>query len=233
MTPCWTEVNAAVMAVLAEFGRSRRAADRGTRGPSDGHVFVDRLFSLRHAEALGDGRAEVRLAAGTVVTPLARDFLKRQRVAIRVVSAREADGFRARAAGEWGFAIESRSGQAEAIRRALLDDWAEVGPDAVAAAHWVVDGQGRGALVVADEASVASWRSGRVEGIRASTVTEPEAVTRSVRHLGANLIVVEPAGKSIYLLRQLAERFRRGGAPVAPEWSQSDQQPVFRAGGTR
>jgi len=231
MMPSWTEVNAAVMAVLVEFGRSSRPAGNSSR--DRGEVFVDRLFSLRHAEAVADGSDEVRVAPGTVITPLARDFLKRRRVSIRVVSGREADGSRARRRGEWGFAIESRAGQSEAIRRALLEDWLEVGPDAVEAAHWVVDGEARGALVVADEASVAAWRAGRIEGIRAATVAEPEAVSRSIRHLGANLIVVEPAGKSIYLLSQIAGRFRRGGAPEVPGWIEHDERPVDRAGWLR
>ena len=57
---------------------------------------------------------------------------------------------------------------------------------------------------------------------------EPEAVSRAIRHLGANLIVVEPAGKSIYLLKQLGRAFRQGGAPRRS----SDERPG-RAGGSR
>ena len=228
MTPSWGEVNAAVMAVLADFGRKHRPAASSRNGHAD--VFVDRLFSLRHAEALVDGRDEVRVAPGTVVTPLALDFLKRRRVALRFVSGREAAGARGRSRGDWGFAIESRSGQAEAIRRALLVDWAEVGADSMAAAEWVGDGEGRGALVVADEASVATWRAARAEGIRSATVAEVDAVARAIRHLGANLIVVEPAGKSIYLLKQMAERFRRGGAPETPD---ELERPGIRAGWLR
>lgn len=79
MTPSWPEVNAAVLAVLSEFGRSRRPAERPTHGHRD--VFVERLFSLRHAESTGNGD-EVRIAPGTVVTPLARDFLKRRGIVL-------------------------------------------------------------------------------------------------------------------------------------------------------
>ena len=219
MTPSWPEVNAAVLAVLSEFGRSRRSADRPLNGHRD--VFVERLFSLRHAEAIGDEH-EVRITSGTVVTPLARDLLKRRRISLRVVSGREAARSKAHQIGEWGFAIESKSGQVEAIRRGLLDDWAEVGPDSVEAARWVVDGDGRGAFVVTDEASAAAWRAGRVEGIRAATVADPEAVSRAIRHLGANMIVVEASGKSIYLLKMLGQRFRQGGAPILPEWLETE-----------
>ena len=77
----------------------------------------------------------------------------------------------------------------------------------------MVDGDGRGALVVTDEASVATWRAVGSRGSGRATVAEPEAVSRSIRHLGANLIVVEPAGKSIYLLKQ---RSASGSARAAP-----------------
>ena len=215
MTPSWSEVNAAVLAVLGEFGRANRSNGRPAREVRD--VFVERLFSLRHAEAIGDVD-EVRVVAGTVVTPLAKALLKRRRIDLRFVSGREAALARGRHEGEWGFAIESRSGQVEAVRRMLLDDWTEIGIDPVEAAHWVIEGDGRGAFVVTDEASVATWRASRIDGIRPSTVAEPEAVSRSIRHLGANMIVVEPSGKSIYLLKQIGERFRRGGAPIVPDW---------------
>ena len=219
MTPSWSEVNAAVLSVLGEFGRPKRSSTRASTALPD--VFVDRLFSLRHAEAIGDVD-EIRVVAGTVVTPLAKDLLKRRRIGLRFVSGREAALARSLHEGEWGLAIESRSGQVEAIRRMLLDDWSEVGPDPVEAAHWIIEGDGRGAFVVTDEASVATWRASRIEGIRPSTVADPEAVSRSIRALGANMIVVEPSGKSIYLLKEIGERFRRGGAPVIPEWLEAE-----------
>ena len=60
--PTPSEVDAVIRAVLS-------GSDRGAK------VFADRLFALRHAEALPDGSREVRIAPGTVVTPLARDAL--------------------------------------------------------------------------------------------------------------------------------------------------------------
>jgi len=217
MMPSWTEVNAAVLAVLGEFGRASRSNGRPASSTADRDVFVERLFSLRHAETLGDV-AEVRILAGTVVTPLAKDWLKRRKISLRVVSGREVILSRNQTRGEWGFAIDSRSGQVEATRRMLLDDWIEVGLDSVEAALWIREAEGRGALVVTNEASVATWRASQVEGIRPATVSEPEAVSRAIRQLGANMIVVEPPGKSIYLLKQIGERFRQGGAPVQPDW---------------
>ena len=62
------------------------------------------------------GLRELRVAPGTVVTPLARDFLRRLGVGIAFVSTSEAGD-----AGRWGFAIETVSGVLEAFRRSLMD----------------------------------------------------------------------------------------------------------------
>ncbi len=219
MTPSWSEVNAAVMAVLGEVARPARPVARLSKPGRD--VFVERLFSLRHAEAVGDVD-EVRIVAGTVVTPLAKDLLRRKRINLRYVSKGEAALSRNHIQGDWGFAIESKNGQLEAIRRVLLEGWADVGDDSAEAARWVVEAEGRGALVVTDEASVASWRAGRFAGIRAATVAEPDQVSRAIKALGVNLIVVEPMAKSIFLVKQIGERFRQGGAPIKPEWLETE-----------
>jgi hypothetical protein len=203
------DVDAAVRSVLAERFDSRR----GLRS-AEASLFSSRLLSLREAESLPVGSRVVRVAPGTVVTPLARDYLKKLGVAIQFASRSEVD--RARNAGEWGFAIESESGLLEAFRRSMLDSsegWIELGASADLAVGWVAEMESRGALVLVDEASLAVYRAYQTQGLRAATVEEPNAAARAVRSIGANLLVVEPAGKSIALLRQIAATFRRAGGP--------------------
>ena len=215
MNQTWAEVNAAVLAVLAEWTRPAHRAIGGDRVRPE--VFVDRLLGVRQAERLGD-LGEVQILAGTVVTPLAHDVLKRQGVAVRVVSGRVASLARNRHQGEWAFAMESTRnlGLVASLRRHWLDgsDWSEVED----AARWVAGADHRGALVVTDEGSVATWRANQVAGIRAATVADVEATDRAVRHLGANVVVVEPSTRSIHLIQQIARQFRAGGAPEAPGW---------------
>ena len=235
MTHRWAEVNAALMAVLAEWNRPRalggdgRGLARPDRGRDRPDVFAEPLLGLRRAEGLVD-RSEIYVPAGTVVTPLALDFLKHRGVAVRVASGREAAAALARRRGDWGFAIESarEPGLAAALRRRWLagPDWAEVAADAAGAARWVLDGEGRGALVVADEASVATWRANQVRGIRAATVGDVDQAARAARHLGANLLVVEPAARSIHLIGQIADRLRAAGAPAPPEDSDRDGEAL-------
>jgi hypothetical protein len=201
--PTIAEVDAAVRSVLAV---------RDGKNGAGGDVFGGSLFGLRHAEALDRGTREVRIVAGTVVTPLARDFLKRAGIVLRVASRAEAPR-----GGEWGFAIAELSGVAEALRRSLLveerEAWIEVGTDHRQAARWVAERPARGAVVVTGEASVATWEACRVEGVRAATVGDADSATRAARHLGANLLVVEMAGQSIASLRGLMAAFRRMGVP--------------------
>jgi hypothetical protein len=219
MTPSALEVNAAVLAVLKQIGPPNGANGHPHATNGRGEVFVEKLLALRHAEELADSSSEVRVLAGTVITPLARDAFRRKGVTIRVVSERENALAQRSIAGEWGFAIESAAAIAEPLRRGWLEgdhSWVEVGGDSLDAARWVVDGQGRGALVVADEASVATWRAFQVAGVRPATVADAGAVSRAIRHLGVNLIVTEPGDKSLHMIRQIGDRFRRGGAPALP-----------------
>lgn len=220
--PSLEDVNAAVWSVLSELARSARANGQA-RGRSvfkpDGEVFAGRLLSLREAEKVPAGVGELKVAPGTVVTPLARDHLKRLGIGLRFVSRSEAG--RAGNVGEWGFAIETGSGVVAAFRRSLLDgadDWRDLGASADDAAGWVAGGSSRGALVLTEGAAVAVYRACRVGGVRAASAEDAGAAARAVRALGANLLVVEPAGKPIALLRQIGATFRRSGGPVAPDW---------------
>ncbi len=220
-SPSLQDVESAVWSVLAEIrsvpGRNGRGHGQGNSAGGD--VFAERLFALRHAEGLSGATREVRIVPGTVVTPLARDHLKRRGIELRFVSEWRTDG--GHDGGEWGFAITSDSGLMTALRRAFLDGaegWIELEGLADAAARWVGETSGRGAILMTDEASVAVWRACQIPGVRAAAVADVEAGARAGQRLGANLFVVEPAGKSISLLRQLGQTLRRSGAPRVPEW---------------
>ncbi|AGA26138.1 hypothetical protein [Singulisphaera acidiphila] len=206
------QVAAAVSEVLRDLDRGRTS--RPKVGGSRQDVFAERLLSLRQAEGFAANRHEVRIAPGTVVTPLARDFLKRQGISLKVVSRSEVE--RVRDPGEWGLAIESDSGLISAFRRSLLDDvrpWHEVEGAAEAAAQWINAAPSRGLVLLTDQASVAVWLACQVPGVRAAQAGDVDSVDRAIRWLGLNLLVVEPAGKSISLLKQMSLAFQRAGAP--------------------
>src|SRR5262249_6331601 len=110
--PTIAQVDLAVKATLAEFGRARMASS-----PRSGRVFPGRLLSQRHVEELADPVGTLQVAPGTVITPLARDLLKRRRIEVRWVH-RDAVA----PAGTFAFAIESSSALVTPLRRALLTE---------------------------------------------------------------------------------------------------------------
>ena len=137
------QVSEAVQSVL-----NRNRPRSPERKDADCHVFAGTLLSVRQAEALPPGTRAVQTASGVVITPLARDFLKRRGITIRVGN--QADTRKAGAqSGEWGFAIESELGTVSALRRALLEDvrpWSEAAEELTTVTEWLVAATGRGAL---------------------------------------------------------------------------------------
>lgn len=201
-------------AVRSVLGVSVR--QRATR-PAQEAMFAERLFSLRHVEALLPGTREVRVAPGTVITPLAQHALKQLGIGVRFVSKSEIS--RAQRKGEWGFAIESRSGIVSAVRRALLDEsesWLEA-EGFTDLLEWLPGAGDRGGVYLTENAPVAVWRACRKDGIRAASAESCDGVDRAVQGLGLNLLVIEPAGKSISLMKQLCGTLRKRGAPSIPE----------------
>lgn len=205
-------VDAVVRTVLAELNPPLQA-----REESDCELFLDKLLSVRHVEALPHGARQVRIGPGTVVTPMARDLLKSKGVAIRLGADCEVQN---RARGHWAFAVEAEDGLALSLRRSFLEDpntWVEVEPSLSGIGGWLTAEGGRGALWITSEVALAVWRACRLQGVRAASAVEPADVHRALRSLGVNLLLIDPAGKSISWIRRMASAFRSRGAPVAPD----------------
>jgi len=121
----------------------------------------------------------------------------------------------------WRFAIERtcECGTTMALRRALLEGsevWAELEAELEVVASWLTEGMERGVFLLTAEASLAVWRACRFPGVRAAAASDADQVARAVRVLGVNLLVTEPAGRSISWLKHLAGVFRGGGPPHPP-----------------
>jgi hypothetical protein len=216
--PGQSEVEAAVRAVLAGMGLMGGRPRAGALATATAGVepFAGRLFGARQVEALSAETNEIQLAPSTVITPLARDLLKRRGIAVTRVARLKVER-----PGEWGFAVEVESGVTESLRRSWLDSsvlWSDLGSDVDQVARWVAEQSDRGALVLTPQASVAHWRAGLVAEVRPATVDDSDSIARAVRFLGTNLIVIEPTGRTIHELKSMADAFRAGGAPRRPDW---------------
>ena len=207
--PTIAQVDAAVRSVLS-----------GLLGKQDGSR-LDLRGEAALAQACGgmERRGNSR-GAGTIVTPLARDQLKKMGVALKIVSEREVGNVSQ--SGEWGFAMEAESGMIAALRRRLLagePSWSLVGNTAREAGEWVARRENRGAAVITSEAAVAGYVANQIAGVRAATLGDADAVSRAIRSLGVNLAVIEPAGNSLFSLMHMLQTYRRGGPPsrrIAP-----------------
>ena len=202
--PTIEQVDAAVKTVLKA---------RSPTGSNElNEVFHGRLLGLRDAEQIGRKSFVLRIAVGTVVTPLARDFLKKNRISLTFGNQTEIQ------VGEWGFAIENETGVTSAIRRFLLEgtkSWSELGTTSLDAARWVVSAPNRGAALLTSEASLAVWKANAIPGVRAAFAFDHDSVSRAVRHLGINLLVIESRNSHIPFLKHLLTTFQRGGAPIS------------------
>jgi hypothetical protein len=208
------QVSEAVESVLKDL-RPRSPA----RKDPDCQAFMGKLLSVRHAEALSPGTRTVQVACGVVITPLAQDLLKRRAISIRVGTQAETRKAGARS-GEWGFAIESDLGTVSALRQALLggdQPWSELPAELAIVTAWLVAATDRGAVWVTEESALTVWKSCQVNGVRAAAATEATDVHRAAMSLGPNLLVIEPVGKSISWMKQLASAFRMAGPPAIPE----------------
>lgn len=216
-----------------EVDRAVRAALSGQRAAGSTHArteksFAGRLLSASVVESLPMTTTELSIGPETVLTPMARDLLKRRKIALRLMGRAEAR--KRSGVGEWGFSVDSESWAMTTLRRMLLmaEDWVALGGDVWEAAVWVSESEGRGASVFSDRGAAAVWRANQVEGVRAAAASDADGVSRAVESLGANLIVIEPAGKSLYELKHLASTFRKAGAPAPPEWIAGETSHAHR-----
>lgn len=227
ISPSAEEVDRAVKAALA----AQRPVDRTE--PHSVWTFAGRLLSARVLESIPSTVVELSIGPETVLTPMARDQIKRRKICLKWlgrVEARQQNGL-----GEWGFSVDSKSWSMTMLRRMLLmtDDWLDLGDDPQAAALWVAEGQGRGAALLTDQQALAVWQANATNGVRAAAISDADGITRAVSSLGPNLLVIDPLGKSVHELKHLAETFRKTGAPVLPDWlAGGNSHAHCRGGGT-
>ncbi|MDB5353201.1 MAG: hypothetical protein JWN86_4448 [Planctomycetota bacterium] len=205
--PTISQVDAAVRAVLAGLSEPVATAPQP--------IFAGRLLGLRQAEQIESSTHAIHISTGTVITPLASESLKKRGIVVRVVAASEATN-----TGEWGFVLEHQTGTTAAVGQSLLEgtnSWTEIGRTTLQATSWLTAGPNRGAAVMTGEGSISAWTANGVRGIRAAVASEADEVSRAIRSLGVNLLVIETDGKSIPWIRHLLATFRRAGAPTRPE----------------
>ena len=168
------------------------------------------------------GEREIVLGAKTIVTPLALDFLRGKRIAIRRENASDIG---VSIAGGWGIALESPHSLLAAALKALANEGLSLvtlenaGKDKLAwvksLAKRIAEGKPPGALLVSEHAALAACVANKTHGIRAAVVSQPGEVRLLKATLGPNLFTVAAAGRTYFELRQIV-KLATASPPVSP-----------------
>ena len=163
-------------------------------------------------------QAEIVLGTKTIVTPLAWDFLRGKRIAIRREDKKSDTGVSA----TWGYAEQTPSSLVAAAIKALdgraLIAMENARGDIVSwvrtIAQKVATGSPAGALVFSHEPGLTACVANKIRGVRAAAVSQPGEVKALQKILGPNLFAVAE-GRTFFELRQIV-KLATESAPVNP-----------------
>lgn len=217
-----------VREVLAGLGHTVAAAPAQPSGPApqneeanDSLVLNRRLVTLADLPDRFAAARRVIVPPGTVVTPSARDELRRKRIelvvgataavaaqrtssAILMVAATVYDPAPLAAALQRdGVAAESRS--SDCLIRATDELAAELASGTTTA------------ILLTAYPAPALCLANRHAGVQAIHGTGADTVARDAGSVGANLLVIDPTSLGFFAVKQIAGRFLQGGPRECPE----------------
>lgn len=179
---------------------------------------------------LGSAR-QLEIHPKAILTPSARDHIRRLNIAILRSGEAGSPGHGTASSGKtyprWKAFISAATPQVTAFIQQWLAECpyrsqelsgtgAEALRQAVAA---VTRAEVAGALLLATHPERLACLANRQSGVRAAAATSPEQIGRLRTSLGPNLLVLDPAGRGLFELKQLAKAFLAGGAPTPPaDW---------------
>lgn len=187
----------------------------GTQRVAPSLELADRVVTLSSLEGKLSGIETVVVPSRAIITPAARDELKQRKITIeRAASAKPSGVAITTVAGGLTVAVET-SGLCEVELRKLLGKSVNVvkQPAADAAASVKSLGEnvvagGRGVLITSTPAA-AVMLANRTNGVRAAYGFNFPAIRRAKDEIAANLLVIEPAGKSVAELAGMIAEFER------------------------
>ena len=206
----------------ARDGRTEEGIEKRTNGKAVAKSelrLTGRLVTRADLDGRLDGLKVVTAAPRTILTPAARDYLKEHGVSVEYT---ETETGAASAGVVLGLAetkydpvalVREMKQQGIEIERLAQSGLAGVVNElADAAARG-----GKSALLLTDEGMAAVCMANRQRGVRAALAGDVAAVGRAVMSLGANVLAIEPAGRSRFQMREMVKAFCRGGPRSCPE----------------
>lgn len=191
-------------------------------------AFPGKLLLERHAVSLPESTRQIVTTPSTVVTPLAREILRKRGVAVRISNASSMGSPNPVIAGEWAVVRLCDSPQAQSLESMLIgrggEGWIGFDAAAEAAAGWIETQPAGHLAVLAQSAAHALWWLIR-QGVRAAQVQASADVERIVSEFAPRCLVIEPARLPIHESRQIYRAWRALG--VQPSKSIATDSPYF------
>lgn len=217
------QIERIVRQVLRELDSAR--VESATPAETNGQLVLSaRVVSLAELKDRLKGVSRVVVPRGAIFTPAARDELKQRNVAI---ASSVAAGQGSKTVGTGKAALVMGVAEATYEPTALKDMLTRDGIqlelllargliDAVdRLCEAVSDGTGLG-LLLTGQVAAAACLANRKAGVRAAASTSVESTAAAVASLAANLLVVDPAAKSVFELRQMTRQLVAGGPKPCP-----------------
>jgi hypothetical protein len=169
------------------------------------------------------GEPTIEVGRRTVVTPLAREHLRTNGVALTWCS----DAETKTPATGWALAVESQDTKALSVIRSFASEGRAhallEGPDKNTRSRWycslaeqVSNGAARGVMVFCSDATVCICIAAKVPGVRPTVASSAAQTARVLLTLGCNFLAIETVGRTFFELRQITRTVCDSGKPEAP-----------------
>jgi len=216
-----TDVERIVRQVLAELSRGTAGLGRAER--SEVELVVEHaVVSLADVQGKLTGVTRLVVGRGAVITPAARDELNKHKVAIasRVSQPTDKSVGAKLLLGSAETNYES-TWLVAALRkeRVEIEQLPHVGLTGVLdeLCEAIFKGGQRGVLLTS-QAAAAVCLANRHHGVRCVLATSVRGTAEAVDAVGANLLIVDPDGRSVFELRSLVRQLARAAALCPPRW---------------
>ncbi|MCA9003819.1 MAG: hypothetical protein KDA70_01000 [Planctomycetaceae bacterium] len=212
-------VNQVVANVLSTLSRQGQVAHTGTALSDASVVLTDKVITADLLAAKVKGQVAVGIAAGAILTPTAKDYLRQNQISVHRASTSAAS---TKQGAKWRAIVLTHS---SAVENALTDLEQQTG------AHWSQElstsldhavqdaisslcrADAAGVVLFASTAEKAACLANRNQKVRAAAVQDVNHLREVISQLGPNLICVNPKQKSFIELRNLVKTFVKAGVP--------------------
>lgn len=196
-------------------------AGHGNRAAEAELVIASRVVTLDLVGSRLNGVRRLVVPPQAVLTPAVRDVVREKNISVVFATSAPSQATGAtRLALVTAFSSTDPKPLVEAVRGEGIEVEATTSNCLITTTDTLAD-QLRGSatlgLVLTSQVAAALCLANRLSDVRAITADSAPAVARSATAVGANLLVVDPHGKSLFQLKQMVMEFCRLGPRACPE----------------